>query len=98
MAIKLEGTIKRYIGLSTDIKPQSGEPFAGGAVAETIPQGSSFLEADTGRIYRWLGTSWELNIPIDDQLVVLQAVLRELGNINRLLQLATGIEAESLMS
>lgn len=59
MAVKLESTIKRYIGLSTDTKPRVGVAFDGYVVlANDLPAGSSFLESDTGRIYRWDGSDW----------------------------------------
>lgn len=98
MAIKLEATIKRYIGLSSDIKPRSGEFWADGTFADTIPAGSSFLETDTGRIYRWDGGSWESYVPLDEQVLVLQAILETLSRISTQIELGSGIEAESLAS
>lgn len=47
MAVKLEGTIKRFIGVTTDEKPTS-----------EVPAGSSFLEADTGVVWRFDGRVW----------------------------------------
>ena len=59
MAIKLEGTIRRFIGASTDAKPKPGSFFDGRTLeAADVTAGSSFLETDTGRIYRWDGESW----------------------------------------
>ena len=45
--VRLEGTIKRYIGTSTDEKP-----------TEEIPPGSSFLETNTGSVFRYDGRVW----------------------------------------
>lgn len=43
---------KRWTGLSTDTKPELADfPSIGAAAA--IPDGSTFLELDTGNIYRW---------------------------------------------
>lgn len=91
MTIRLEGTIKRYLGESTDTKPQSGEPYGRDATIETIPVGSSFLETDTGRIYRWDGEGWVAYIPSDAQAFYLRAILLELQQLNRQLELATGV-------
>lgn len=54
MAVKLEGSIRRYVGLSTDTKPTGYT----GATLDSIPAGSSFLESDTGDIWRWNGSEW----------------------------------------
>lgn len=62
----LEGTIKRYIGLSTETKPN---PYDGSLLdGETLPAGSTFLESDTFRIARWDGGSWSYER--DDMAVV----------------------------
>ena len=77
MAVKLEGTIKRFIGLSTDTKPRPGG-FVDGNAIETIQPGSSFLESDTGRIFRWDGSDWTYptsassDVGVDVQLAMLQ--------------------------
>lgn len=60
MAVRLESTIKRYTGLSSDDKPRLGQNSDGVEVsAADLPVGSSFLESDTGNIYRWTGTQWQ---------------------------------------
>ncbi len=46
MAVYLEGTLNRYLGLSTDTKPLSP------------PVGSYFYETDTGFTYRHNGYAW----------------------------------------
>ena len=55
MAVRLESTIKRYIGLSTDRKPYTFPLETG---EEKPPEGSSFLEADTGDVFRWNQDTW----------------------------------------
>lgn len=70
----LEGSISRFIGLSTDDKP-------GSLRGDTkLPVGSSFFETDTWRIARYDGTLWryEAENPIlaelQDIKVVLEAI------------------------
>lgn len=60
MAVTLEGSIKRFIGLSTDEKPRPGSFLADGTelTESDIPAGSSFLASDTGAVYRWNGIDW----------------------------------------
>jgi len=58
MMVRLEGTIKRFIGSSTDEKPTAD-----------IPSGSSFLEADTGNIWRYDGRLW-MKIPTGKEIVI----------------------------
>lgn len=82
MAVRLETTIKRFIGLSTDEKP-TGVPF-----------GSSFLESDTGRIWKYGVDGWALPILEDEQVELLSSVLMEVMKIHKLLALATGLEIE----
>ena len=97
MAVRLEGSIHRYVGLSTDAKPR---PFAGGDAnsaplagdmgeGQTLPAGSSFLETDTGLIYRWDGVSeWSATPPADDNGQLLAAILAELTAIREMVELA----------
>jgi hypothetical protein len=97
MPVTLEGSIKRYIGLSTDAKPR---PFFGGdenaaplsghmGEGETLPAGSSFLETDTGLIYRWDGVSaWAAVIPADETGQLLAAILVEITAIREMVELA----------
>ncbi len=75
MAVKLEGTISRFIGLSNDIKPitESDEP-----PARHIAPGSTFLESDTGRIYRWDGRNWMYPDEVDASVSLLGAIYQEL--------------------
>ena len=82
MAVKLEGTIKRWIGLSTDIKPKVGLTVEGLTItANDLPVGSSFLEEDTGRIWRYNSVEWVVPVPSNEQAEYLQAILFELANI-----------------
>lgn len=79
--VKLESVTRRYIGLSTDTKPVSP--------SDEVTPGSSFLESDTGKIYRWNGQEW-LCPPADTEaLEISRAMLLELGQIRELLQLTT---------
>ena len=75
MAVKLEGAIQRFSGHSDDPKPvQEGQE------SKPLPPGSSFLETDTGRIWRWTGLEWRL--PPDGE----SGVLDELRTHTLLLQ------------
>lgn len=47
MAVKLVATIKRWQGLSADVKPSTD-----------IPVGSTFDELDTGKKFKWIGYTW----------------------------------------
>ena len=83
MAVRLETTIKRYIGLSTDERPTDAQPF-----------GSSLLESDTGRIWKYGIEGWTLPIIEDEQVQLLSALVVEVLRIGRLLTLATGVDVE----
>jgi len=85
MAVKLEGSINRYLGLSTDAKPVGD--FANG---EIIPVGSSFMETDTGRIYRWNGEGWKFAEPSDETAMLLTVLFLEVQELRRIVQAATG--------
>ena len=56
MTVRLESTIKRFIGMSTDDKPIVEQPDD--PLSRALPAGSSFLETDTGKIWRWNGAVW----------------------------------------
>ena len=100
MTVLLEGSIKRWIGLSTDTKPAPGQTqfdprlnTSNVLVAADIPVGSSFLEQDTGLIYRWNGLdAWARSSPAEpsEQLYVLEALLVELTQLRQLVTLAIG--------
>jgi len=57
-------TIHRWMGDSHEPKPLPGLQ-TDGVVVDSIPAGSSFMEEDTGRIYRWNGLRW--NGPVADE-------------------------------
>lgn len=82
MAVKLEGTIRRYIGQSTDDKPMPD-------VGENFAAGSSFMETDTGTIYRYDGAAWRA-ATIDDELAQIMAVIVvQLDEMLTILRMAT---------
>ena len=88
MAVRLETTIKRWIGTASDSKPTPGgtlfDPITNTStpvLAADVPPGSSFLETDTGRIYRWTGSDWTVFVPEEEQSEYLQAILFELASI-----------------
>ena len=80
MAVTLEGSIKRWVGHSDDIKPTEADA--------TIPAGSSFLESDTGHILRWNGDAWVFVVS-DETVVLLGAILDTLEQIKDLLELSS---------
>ena len=73
MAVKLETTIRRYIGASTDEKPI----YADADSRDPVPNGSSFLENDTGELYRLNWPVWNKINPDDTSEVITQ--LREVN-------------------
>ena len=92
--VRLESNTRRWTGLSTDTKPFPGmrERITEDGTYRTLevselPAGSSFLESDTGRIYRWTGAGWSLFVPEDEQLHVLQVIARQLGRIETILKI-----------
>lgn len=81
MAVTLEGSIKRYIGLSSDAKPEIGDREVDGEelTRANLPAGSSFLEADTGVVYRWNGSEWIAgNTPEMQKLSAMEGLLSEI--------------------
>lgn len=93
MAVRLEGTIKRYIGLSTDAKPNpaygAGPDDASLTKTDVLP-GSSFLESDTGKIYRYDGTEWRYGGPAENpQELLLAALLLEVRELRETISLVT---------
>lgn len=77
--LRLEGTIKRYIGLASDVKPR---PATGANIdrEHEIPPGSSFLESDTGLIYRWDGFEWRAPAA-DDLAAILRSIDARLAQL-----------------
>ncbi len=78
MATQLEGSIKRWIGLSSDTKPGAGaQPDGSRTPYADIPVGSSFLESDTGIVWRWTGASWVSAQPDNRVVELLTQILDE---------------------
>lgn len=84
--VKLEGSIKRFIGLSSDTKPErEGADSFGNPTGAMLPPGSSFFETDTFRIARWNGIQWTYEAEdtrITDRLDTLIAEIRELKAVH----------------
>lgn len=92
MAVVLEGPIQRYIGASTDRKPNAA--YDGGLV---LPAGSSFFESDTGRIYRWDGDTWRYGSTDDVLQPLLEAIYVELTRIRAVVELTAGVDSSELV-
>ena len=85
MAVTLESTTRRYTGLSTDEKPVTTED------GKYVSAGSSFLELDTGRVFRADGGGqWFSYIPADEQAQLLSAILEQLTALREDLKLSLG--------
>lgn len=88
MAVKLESTTRRFSGLSTDTKPIWEDENE----ERLLPAGSSFLETDTGKIYRFSGAGWTHYEPIDEQASYLSAISMQLAATHRLLAVAFDLQ------
>lgn len=77
--MRLETSIKRYIGDSSERKPLPGELQADNTIllATDLPSGSSFFEEDTGFVSRWTGYVWTTAPPerATEELTVLKEIL-----------------------
>jgi hypothetical protein len=71
---RLEGTIRRSVGVSDEPKPRS-------TADDPIPAGSTFYETDTGELARFDGTDWRLPAVADEAGSVQAAMLLELRAI-----------------
>lgn len=86
MAVRLESTIKRFIGKSTDAKPTTVSQGADkqGEITPTtnrdMPAGSTFFEEDSGNIWRWNGIEWVLPAATEN---IQRHILEELFGIHR---------------
>ncbi|KKL11202.1 hypothetical protein LCGC14_2548190 [marine sediment metagenome] len=76
MTVQLETNIKRFRGLSTDVKPGHDRDQIGDAL-QTPPVGSVFTETETGRRFIWRG-SW----PWVRQEQTIEAILERLIEVN----------------
>lgn len=85
----LEGSIKRFIGLSSDTKPSLGSQVDGSTTLTTdLPPGSSFLETDTGNIWRWDGNEWTFPFADENaQTFLLQMIYEKLDELVTLREL-----------
>jgi len=84
MTVRLETTIQRWIGVSSDHKPITG-----------IKEGSTFHESDTGEKFIWVNSDWveDTSGPISDKTFNAAQ-----DNIRRLAEhqyLASGLNIES---
>ena len=90
MAVKLETTTKRWVALSTDIKPGVG-------TSEVIPIGSRVEETDTGRIYRWDGELWTVYVPEDEHGIALELIRLELVRTRLILEHVYEVDSDELI-
>lgn len=51
--------------------------------AADIPAGSSFLEEDTGLIWRWNGLLWAVHVPEEEAVPYLQTLITELRGLRK---------------
>ena len=61
--MKLVAHVKRFIGLSSDVKPTTGYQLDGSDQTLSnvdLPAGSTSLETDTGDLPRWDGEKWRV--------------------------------------
>lgn len=86
MAVRLEGTTRRFTGLSTDMRPRPGVQADGATLTATdIPVGSSLLLTDTWEIERWDGERWQKARPDADLATRLDDILAAQQQTNALL-------------
>lgn len=85
--VKLQSYLPRWVGLSTDTKPGIGvQPDGSTIVSADLPTGSTFLELDSGRFYRFDGYGdWVAGEPEDKTGELLEAVLIKLHAIHETL-------------
>ena len=84
MAVRLETSIRRFIGLSTDEKPVPGVRRLEDDhlyTAADIPAGSTLLETDRGWLWHYDGERWVRAAPDTSMEVWAAAILAELASI-----------------
>lgn len=86
MAVRLEGSIKRFISEVGDEKPSVGYQLDGRTLTTTdLPPGSSLLELDSvnrrATLYHWTGAAWFAPSDVESLGSTLQAILFELASI-----------------
>ena len=85
MTVRLETAVQRWVGLSTDTRP---DPDRGD---NSVSVGSRFEELDTGVVYRWNGERWMVPQQRDAQLIALEAIHQELQAIHALIEELPGM-------
>lgn len=85
-------TIHRWLGDSHEPKPMPGLK-TDGVTVPSIPAGSSFMEDDTGKIYRWNGLRWVGPVDVDDggNAVILSEIKALRQEIRTGLPVETGV-------
>ena len=91
MAYIRETTARSFIGLSYDIKPYRGRQTDGSTVSSTdLPQGSTFLELDTGNtaVFNATDNKWDYvpRPPREDVVDALSVVASGIKETNDLLK------------
>lgn len=84
MAIRLETSIRRFIGLSADEKPVPGGRRLEDDhlyTAADIPAGSTLLETDRGWLWHFNGEAWVRAVPDTSLEAWASAILAELASI-----------------
>ena len=98
MATQLDGTIKRWIGISSDVKPVVGlNPDGTTLAASDLPPGSSFFESDTGTIFRWTGTGWVAPQPDTRIIELLTRILDEAYRERLVQEFGLGVNSDDLV-
>lgn len=87
MTVQLVTNIKKWIGTSSDVKPIS-------TASSLIPPGSTFLESDTGDMYRFDSSEWiraelDKEASEENRSLLLTAILLELQKLNERFELVT---------
>lgn len=81
MTVRLESTIKRFTGLSTDKRPEPRTLGGRMNEGEPLPPGSVFYELDTGKEYRWDGGLWFPMPDVANLLLDQRPLLEDIVNV-----------------
>ena len=97
--VRLETKTHRYIGHSTDRKPQVGDNVLQSdgmtyyrITDADLPVGSSYLAEDTDEVSRWTGAGWSPLFKEDPQVALLQTISEQLASIRRVLEVGLDVE------
>lgn len=97
MTARLVTTIKRFIGTSAVIKPRPGDWLndTGEYILKDtdVPAGSTFLESDTDRMFKWDGEAWRLSRVEVDTLTTLDDIKEILSEMLSHLVIVRGASA-----